>query len=298
MNSYEIKSPYPYFGKKSRVADIIWKGLGELDNYIEPFAGSLSVLLASPQISKMETVNDKDHFISNFWRAISDNPEKVAKFADYPVTEADLHARHKWLVDQITPDFVNKINNDPNFCDHKIAGWWVWGMGASIGNNWLKPKGLNALPVLSCPGTGIHAQSASIHQWFKALQERTKRVRITCGDWKRILTPSVTYQNKGVRKDKMTGIFLDPPYDLADRDKVYRQESNIYQDVCEWAVANGDHPKMRIVVCGYDGSFKFPESWTEFSWQANGGMAALGEGRGKDNAKRERIYFSKYCCQI
>ena len=298
MSSCYIKSPYPYFGGKSKVAKIIWQALGELDNYIEPFAGSLAVLLANPYSTKIETVNDKDCFIINFWRAVSADPEGVAKIADYPVTEADLHARHKWLVSQSTSEFKQKMDSDPDFYDLKIAGWWIWGMGASIGNNWLQPKGLKALPLLSSAGGGIHGETLPILAWFQALQKRIRRVRVACGDWKRVVTPSITYQNKSLRKGKMTGIFLDPPYDLTIRDEVYSQDSNIYREVCEWAVANGDNDKMRIVVCGYDGSFKFPDSWTEFAWKANGGMANLGESRGKDNSSKERIYFSKYCCQI
>jgi site-specific DNA-adenine methylase len=298
MNSSAIKSPYPYFGGKSRVAKPIWQGLGEVTHYIEPFAGSLAVLLANPKPSKIETINDKDCFIVNFWRAVSSDPEGVAKFADYPVTEADLHARHKWLVQQVNTDFHKKMNSDPDFYDLKIAGWWVWGMGASIGNNWLQPKGLNAMPLLSSAGGGIHGLSNPILKWFKSLQKRTRRVRICCADWKKILTPSITYGSKGIGKNDITGVFLDPPYDSKNRDKVYKEEENIYQEVCNWAIENGDNPKMRIVVCGYAGTYSFPDSWTEFSWQANGGMANLGDDRGKENATKERIYFSPHCLNL
>lgn len=298
MNSFALKSPYPYFGGKSRVAKIIWQGLGEVDNYIEPFAGSLAVLLANPKISKIETVNDKDCFIINFWRAVSADPEGVAKFTDYPVTEADLHARHKWLASQATADFFEKMNSDPDFYDLKIAGWWVWGMGASIGNNWLQPKGLKAMPLLSSAGGGVHGLSLPILEWFQVLQKRTRRVRITCGDWKKILTPSITYGSKGLGKKEITGVFLDPPYDFSGRDKVYKEENNVYKEVCEWAVANGDHERMRIVVCGYDGTFQFPDTWKEYAWQTNGGMANLGKTRGKENANKERIYFSPNCLLI
>jgi hypothetical protein len=37
-------------------------------------------------------------YVSNFWRATSRDPEAVAEYADFPVSECDLHARHKWLV--------------------------------------------------------------------------------------------------------------------------------------------------------------------------------------------------------
>jgi DNA adenine methylase len=293
-----LKAPFPYFGAKSRVANVIWRGLGEVANYVEPFGGSLAVLLANPQTPKIETVNDIDCFISNFWRAASHEPEKVAEFADYPVHEVDLHARHRWLASAATDDFRLKMNTDPDYYDCKIAGWWVWGMGASIGSNWLQTKGLNASPLLSSAGGGIHGLRLPVLEWFKKLQERTRRVRVCCGDWNRLVTPSVTHANKGLTKREVTGVFLDPPYAMKGRDQVYREDNEVFYQAVEWAIANGDNPRMRIVLCGYDGDYDIPTTWQAYAWQANGGMANLGNDRGKDNASKERIWFSPYCLEI
>jgi hypothetical protein len=46
-------------------------------------------------------VNDIDGYVSNFWRAVQADPELVAHYADWPVNEVDLHARHRWLVGAI-----------------------------------------------------------------------------------------------------------------------------------------------------------------------------------------------------
>jgi DNA adenine methylase len=294
----KVKCCFPYFGGKSKVAPIIWQGLGSISNYIEPFCGSLAVLLAAPKIPKIETVNDKDCFISNFWRAVSIDPAGVAKYADYPVHESDMHARHKWLVSSANSDFHKKMNSDPYFYDLKIAGWWVWGMGASIGDSWLKSKGLNALPCLSSAGGGIHGLTLNPLEWFEKLQTRLRRTRVCCGDWKRIATPSITYRNKGVGPKDITGVFLDPPYNLKNRDKVYREDTDVCNEVLEWAIENGNIPRMRIALCGYEGDYKLPDNWSSFSWKANGGFANLGSDRGKQNAKKEMIYFSPYCLKI
>jgi DNA adenine methylase len=97
----------------------------------------------------------------------------------------------------------------------------------------------------------------------------------------------------------VTGIMLDPPYGVEDRDAVYNVDSReISRDVFAWAVGNGDNPKLRIAVCGYDGEYAFPSTWTCIAWKANGGYANQGEWtRGRVNAKRERIWFSRYCLQ-
>ncbi len=293
-----VKAPFSYFGGKSRVAPIIWDGLGEVSNYVEPFAGSLAVLLANPKIPKIETINDKDCHIANFWRAVANSPDDVIKYADSPVHEADLHARHKWIVESTTKDFVEKMHSDPDFFNAKMAGWWVWGMGASIGNNWLQPKGLKASPLLSSAGGGIHGLTLSVKDWMYKLHARVRRVRMCCGDWSKLVTPSVTFGNKGLSSKDITAVFLDPPYDYSGRDKVYKEESNVWYDTYKWAMDNGDNPKLRIVLCGYEGDYEIPPNWQTTSWKSNGGMANLGDSRGKDNAKKERIYFSPHCLKV
>ena len=136
----ERQAPFPWFGGKSRAAALIWERLGEVKNYVEPFAGSLAVLLGSPRVANIETVNDLDGFIANFWRALAQHPEEVAEYADWPVNENDLSARHAWLV-QRREELQSRLEGDPEFCDTKIAGWWVWGLCCWIGSGWCSGKG-------------------------------------------------------------------------------------------------------------------------------------------------------------
>jgi len=164
-----LKAPFPWFGGKSRVAHLVWDRFGNPANYVEPFAGSLAVLLARPHPPRNETVNDKDALLSNFWRAVEYYPEDVARFADWPVSEADLHARHLWIVKQYNEGFRERMLTDPEFCDPKIAGWWVWGLSQWIGSGWCQkpewtgrgsaaraPRGLNRVrPHLQRGGQGV-----------------------------------------------------------------------------------------------------------------------------------------------
>ena len=55
-----VRAPFPYAGGKSRVAPVIWQRFGDVENFVEPFAGSLAVLLARPTPGRIETVNDAD----------------------------------------------------------------------------------------------------------------------------------------------------------------------------------------------------------------------------------------------
>jgi len=134
--------PSRTFGGKSAAAAIVWGALGRVSNYVEPFFGSGAVLLSRPRETwatadgpGTETVNDRSRFLSNFWRALRADPDAVAEACDWPVNEADLHARHRWLVAQL-PALAAAMDADPEHFDAKIAGWWCWGACAWIGSGW------------------------------------------------------------------------------------------------------------------------------------------------------------------
>jgi len=140
--------------------------------------------------------------------------------------------------------------------------------------------------------TGVELQGG-LYGWFYALSDRLRRVRVCCGDWSRVCGPSPTV------KLGITGVFLDPPYgDCARQDGLYASDSlSVAQEVREWAIANGNHPDMRIALCGYEGEHAMPESWDCVPWKAHGGYGSQGDGSGRENASRERIWFSPHCLQ-
>lgn len=136
-----LKAPFPWFGGKSRVAGDVWSRFGDLGRYVEPFAGSLAVLLSRPRpFSGREIVNDLDGLLVNAWRAMAHDPEAVAEWADWPLMESDLHARHAWLVGQ-RESLTARLEGDPDFFDAKAAGWWLWGIGLWIGGGWCSGEG-------------------------------------------------------------------------------------------------------------------------------------------------------------
>lgn len=115
----------------------MWAAFGDVPNYVEPFFGSGAVLLSRPTSARIETVNDLDAHLANFWRAAAAVPEEVAHWADWPVNEVDLHARHRWLVyGEGAAEFQQKMRHDPDLFDAKRAGWWLWGICQWIGSGW------------------------------------------------------------------------------------------------------------------------------------------------------------------
>jgi len=147
-----LKAPFPYMGAKSRIAREVWRRFGDVPNLVEPFFGSGAILLGRPPFegNRIETVNDLDGHIANFWRALQADPDAVAYHADWPVSELDLHARGDWLY--YRPDaraWVEQLRSDPDYYDAKSAGWWVWFASCWIG-------GLPAIPETTPDGLTVY----------------------------------------------------------------------------------------------------------------------------------------------
>jgi len=330
-----VKAPFPWFGGKSRVAPEVWQRFGDVPNYVEPFAGSLAVLLGRPDkhAAKIETVNDLDGFIANFWRAIAADPQAVAFHADWPIIEADLNARHAWLVGQ-RELLLRKLEGDPDHFDPKIAGWWVAGVCGWIGSGycsgegpWVvrdgelidnrRPRDQPADADLSNAGQGINRQmphlgnagrginrkmphlgnagrGSYIEEWFTALAARLRNVRVCSGGWERVVSESVTTRHG------LTGLFLDPPYgDEIEQTRVYATDSGtVSDDVRAWCIENGNNDLLRIALCGYEGEGHdalLDYGWTAHAWRTPGGYGGGRGGTGDANRHKERIYFSPAC---
>lgn len=348
-----LRAPFPYFGSKYDVADVVWEHLGDVANYVEPFAGSLACLLARPRPGKVETANDYSGLVVNFWRAVQADPISVARYTDEPVHEASLHGWHRLLVES-AEGLRESIVEDPRWFDAELAGRWAWGASAWLGGGWCdgvahksdarKPamggrggtpqaghgvhqpslhqkrpaiggqgdrphmgqgvhRALHQLPhLIGCDGSGVgygrgvHSRSGrqfdGLVAWMQALADRLRFVRICCGDFARVLTPAVTTSHG------LTGVVLDPTYDRKMRaTRIYEVEDDTSSPRARaWAIANGDDPLLRIALMGYEPEHVMPESWTMVSWKTGGGYGnQAANGRGRENAGLERIWFSPHC---
>ena len=73
-----LAPPFPYYGGKQTIARDIVEQLPPHGHYVEPYAGSLAVLLAKPP-SAHETVNDLDGDIVALWRVLRDRPDDLER---------------------------------------------------------------------------------------------------------------------------------------------------------------------------------------------------------------------------
>src|SRR5688572_8336556 len=206
---------------------------------------------------------------------------------------------------------------DPQGYDVMIAGWWVWGLCSWIGSGWCSGEGpwlpsddgwavgdagqgVNRnLPHLGDAGRGVnrklpHLRNAGqgIADYLRQLCERLRSVRVCCGDWTRVLTPSVTFRHG------LTGVLLDPPYGEGEVDYPFGgNRTDIAAAVRAWAIENGSNRDMRIALCGYEGQHEMPDDWPVVEWKAAGGYSstAANDTQGQLNRHRERVWFSPHC---
>lgn len=97
-----LKPPIIYAGGKTILAGRIAALFPAHGHYVEPFCGSLSVLLAKPR-SSMETVNDLDGALMVFWRVLRDRPaelERACALTPHSLAEFD----GAWEVDEVADD--------------------------------------------------------------------------------------------------------------------------------------------------------------------------------------------------
>lgn len=312
--SDRLAAPFPWFGGKSQVADIVWSRFGVVANYVEPFFGSGAVILRRPAWSfgstiLRETINDFDGHVANFWRSVKYDPDAVAAGADRIVHELDLHAIgdalfcrpcRRWPMPP--REFVEWIRQDEMHYHAEMAGAWCWFVANWIGGL----PSVNGAEHQSAVGVhrrrptfvsrGVSRQREEpIREWMRLLSSRLSKVRCCCGDWSRVLGGSVTTDYASP-----CAVFFDPPYsaEAGRENAIYSTESaTVAHDVREWCLANGDNLDFRIALCGYEGEHSMPDSWECVKWKTQGGYANIGKGRGRDNARRERLWFSPGCVQ-
>jgi DNA adenine methylase len=131
--------PFPYFGGKTMVAERIVGLLPPHGHYVEPFAGSLAVLLAKPPADH-ETVNDLDDTLMTFWRVLRDRPADLAR-----ACALTPHARAEHAASYDQPESLDEIElarrvwiqlSQGRNGTRRRTGW----------RHYVRPKGGNSMP--------------------------------------------------------------------------------------------------------------------------------------------------------
>lgn len=228
MDRQTLKPPFAYFGGKTTLAPQIAALLPEHEHYVEPFAGSLAVLLAKKP-SRAETVNDLDGDLVTFWRVLRDRPEELCRVAmltpharsehegargDFAAVDDDMErARRIWV--RLTQGRSHSLKDQ--------AGWW---------------KRSN---VIGSCAIGGRLESFALRMPLAA--RRLKRVSIERRDAIDVI--------RDYGSEPSVCIYADPPYLGSTRGGGYRVEMTTDEQHVALADALNEC-KASVVLSGYD----------------------------------------------
>jgi len=309
QNDPQLIPPFPYPGGKRRIAPLIWRLFGDPDVYLEPFLGGGSVFLARPFFGggRLEIINDKNGFVSNFWRSVKYKPDEVIEAMDWPNIENDFHARHIRLTMEYE-NLVQRLEGDPAYCDPVLAGWWAWGAslslpyfpwGASTNGPWVVRD--NLLCRRSDPSEiGIHRSHPEFRPYFvpelliRWLSQRLKGAVVLSGDWKRSV-PSNMLRWKKMSRERVA-VFMDPPYTQnPEWDRECYLHNNVDgSEILEWCSKAGAMPGVQIILCGYDRDWQELEAfgWKPLRWKIQNAMRTA--NRSSQTYRQECLWLSPH----
>lgn len=263
-----MKAPFPYYGGKTKLAERIADLLPEHQHYVEPFAGSLAVLLAKKP-ARMETVNDIDGDLMTFWRVLRDQPDDLARAA---ALTPHARAEHQLAYDLAVPDELERARRvwvlltQGRAGTLRNTGWRFYRNPA--GSTFAMPDYLAAYVDRMPPAAG-----------------RLARVSLECRDALEVI------RDYGQEPDVL--LYCDPPYLAATRASTnYRHELADEDDHRTLAAALRDC-RAAVVLSGYPSPLyaEMYDGWHRAelaAWTGNG----IRKGAGKCDGDRTEVLWS------
>ncbi|MEU1986114.1 DNA adenine methylase [Nocardia sp. NPDC019395] len=223
-----LASPVMYYGSKARIAERIAGMLPPHSHYVEPCAGSLSVLLAKAP-ARLETVNDLDQHLMTFWRVLRDRPADLERSC-----ALTPHARAEHRT-------ARELDAD---VDEVEVARRVWVMLTQGRSGSLRTTGWRYARSAEDGFCGPGRLSSYIDR-IGPVAERLRRVSLEC----RPAVDVLRDYGQGPRTNR-TLIYLDPPYPGGTRTRNYRVEAMSAAAHTELAEA-AHAASATVVVSGY-----------------------------------------------
>ena len=219
------RPPFTYYGGKTSLAPAIAGLLPPHAHYVEPFAGSLAVLLAKRPAAH-ETVNDIDGDLVTFWRVLRDQPEELAA-----ACWATPHSRQEYAMADL---------DEP--CDDLERARRVWVQLTQGRAGTLRNTGWRHYKNPAGSSSSMPAYLDGYVRRIHAAAERLRAVSIECREAIEVIT---TY---GANPNVL--IYADPPYLGTIRARNYRHE--MASDIEHRRLAYALHAcEATVVLSGY-----------------------------------------------
>jgi DNA adenine methylase len=252
-------SPIPYFGGKQILAPRIVDLLPPHQHYVEPYCGSLAVLLAKPP-SPMETVNDLDCDLVTFWRVLRDRPDELMR-----VCALTPHSRAEYQASSVTAD------GDEVEVARRVWVKLTQGRGGvTVKSGWrryVKPTGATGMPAYL---DGYVTRMAGVTQ-------RLHQVSLECRPALDVIT------DYGQHPEVL--LYVDPPYLGSTRGDGARGGTSRY---AHEMLGEAEHRDLAaalrgcaasVVLSGYPSDLysDLYEGWDRVEFAAGTGQSAKGE---------------------
>lgn len=246
-----MKPPIAYYGSKGTLAERIVRLLPAHEHYVEPFAGSLAVLLAKKP-SRMETVNDLDQDLMVFWRVLRDQPEELER-----VCALTPHSRAEYAAAQVAA-----LDALPDLERARLV--WVRLTQGRAGT--LRPTGWRHFQSWGGSSVGMPSYLAGYVGRFAAAAERLAHVSLEC-------RPALDLIDAYGRHQDVL-LYVDPPYLASTRERNYRHEMGGEAEHRKLAAALSE-ARAAVVLSGYHSPLydELYEGWQRVDLDAFTGQA-------------------------
>lgn len=218
-----MRAVLKYPGAKNRIANWICGYIPKHNVYLEPYGGSLAVLF-NKEPCHIETVNDLDNEVVNYFRVIRNDAEKLKKLIEStPYSRTEYERAY-----EITEEEIERARR---FC---VRCW----MGFGCGN--LYKNGFKSGQQSHSPNPA--KAWAQLPEIIDMVAERLKNVQIEC-------LPALELIKRYNTEDVF--MYIDPPYLHSTRKKYlykYEMKDSEHEELLKVLIA---HPG-KILLSGYE----------------------------------------------
>lgn len=253
-----------YYGSKHSIADQLVALMPPHRGYVEPYAGSLSVLLAKPP-ARFEAVNDLDHDLMTWWRMLRERPDELER-----VCALTPHSRAEYAACWPIPDDLD---------DDLERARRVWVKLAQGRGGQLRPTGWRYHEATRGRGSGMPTALAGYTSRFAAAADRLRNVSLECLD---ALDVIARYG-----RDPETLLYVDPPYLGATRSRTGYRHEMTQPEQHEKLAAVLRSCRAMVMLSGYDSPL-YAELYPD--WHRHEIAAYTGQANGGDGGRVEVVW--------
>ena len=226
--TWPVKSPFGYYGSKTRIAKHIIENIPPHNAWVEAFCGSAAITLAK-EPAPIEVINDIDDQIINLFKQLRSNHKRLCRAVE--------------LTPYSRAEFQRANSNEANISSLEKARRFLVATMMTVNATHANKSGFSVSHSYAREN-----REARVNRWYNLPQrlerviERLRSVRVENRDAKDILL---------MFKDRpATLVYLDPPY-FVKRDHSYTIDANdrdFHRNLLKICIKS----KSMILISGYD----------------------------------------------